>query len=140
MGISMKSWGREDGRRVLSELIARSIPVKVMVMDHEHPGLAAMINTSLPQEDLEAVRRQTSKMGDYFEEIARGSQTFEFRRLRIGVPHFQLIATEETALVLQYMFSRGTGDSPLQQFPGGSPLHRAFHDEFETLWRLNAPA
>lgn len=54
------------------------------------------------------------------------------------MPHFQLILTEETSLVLQYMFSRGTAaDSPLQQFPAGSELHKAFRGEFETLWNTN---
>jgi hypothetical protein len=45
--------------------------------------------------------------------------------------------TEETALVLQDMLSRGTADSPLQQFPAGSELHKAFRGKFEALWNAN---
>jgi hypothetical protein len=138
MGVSLKVWASEDGRRVLGDLIARNIPVKILIMDAESDGLAAMINTNLPAEDLEAVKRQTRRMAQYFQEIAATSApTFEIRKLAKGLPHFQLIITERTALVLQYMFSRGTADSPLQQFPSGSQLHRAFREEFENLWKLN---
>ena len=56
-----------------------------------------------------------------FEEIAR-LPTSRFASSARGMPHFQLIATDATALVLQYMFSRGTADSPLQQFPAGTPF------------------
>src|SRR5215471_15505868 len=111
MGISLKVWASEDGRRVLHDLAARKIPVRILIMDAENPSLAAMINTDLPSEDLEAVKRQTVKMAQYFQEIAaEHSPTFEMRRLAKGLPHFQLIMTEQTALVLQYMFSRRTAD------------------------------
>jgi hypothetical protein len=138
MGVSLKSWGSDDGRRVLQDLNRRRVPVRVLLMDAENPGLAAMINEHLPSEDLGAVKRQTSKMAEYFNGIARESATFKVTRLREGLPHFQLVLTEDTALVLQYMFFRGTGDSPLQQFPGGSQLYQVFLDEFEKLWELNA--
>jgi hypothetical protein len=138
MGISLKTWGSTDGERVLLDLAARRLPVKVLIMHAENPGLAAMINSDLPSEDLEAARRQTERTASYFEGMAGDdAPSFEVRRLRKGLPHFQLIITEETALVLQYMFGRGTADSPLQQFPCGSQLHRAFLDEFDKLWTLN---
>ena len=108
-------------------------------MDAENAGLAPMINAELAAEDLESVKRQTAKMADFFSNIAvkNNAPTFEVRRLLKGLPHFQLIMTEQTALVVQYMFSRGTADSPLQQFPSGSQLHRVFLEEFEMLWKLN---
>jgi hypothetical protein len=138
MGVSLKVWGSDESRRVLLELAERRTSVKVLIMDAENPALASMINTNLPSEDLEAVKRHTARMADYFHGIAaKHADTFEVRRLRRGLPHFQLMITEKTALVLQYMFSRGTADSPLQQFPAGSQLHRAFSEEFQNLWRLN---
>jgi hypothetical protein len=137
LGVSLKSWGVDEGRRVLLHLNKRRITVRVLLMEPEHPGLAAMINARLPSEDLAAVRLQTTKMAGYFRTIASNATTFEVRQLREGMLHFQLILTEKTALVLQYMFSRGTAESPLQQFPAGSDLHRAFREEFETLWNLN---
>lgn len=138
MGISLKVWASEDGRRVLHDLAERGVPVRILIMDADNAGSAAMINTDLPSEDLEAVKRQTGRMAQYFQEIAAKSKlTFEARRLAKGLPHFQLIITEHTALVLQYMFARGTADSPLQQFPAGSQLHRAFLEEFDKLWKLN---
>lgn len=139
MGISLKVWGGDDGRRVLDELVRRPEPinVKVLIMDAEHPALPAVINNRLPAEDVETVRRQTARMARYFAAYAEASNRFEFRTLREGLAHFQLIVTDKTALVLQYMLSRGTTESPLQQLPAGSKLHRAFKEEFEALWALN---
>jgi len=139
MGVSLKVWASHDGQRVLNNLAARKISVRILIMDAENAGLTAMINTELPAEDLESVKRGTEKMVNFFGDIAakNNAPTFEVRRLVKGLPHFQLTVTERTALVLQYMFSRGTADSPLQQFPSGSQLHRAFLEEFEMLWKLN---
>jgi hypothetical protein len=138
MGVSLKSWGNENAKSVLRSVTARGVAVKVLIIDEDHPGLAAMINRRLPSEDLDVVKRQTTKMAEHFLAIAKTMSSFEVRRVREGLPHFQLIVTDDTALVLQYMFSRGTADSPLQQFPAGTPLHIAFKDEFEALWALNA--
>ena len=138
MGVSLKVWATADGQRVLQDLASRRVPVKVLIMDAKNPGLASMINSDLAAEDLEAVKKQTQRMAEYFQGVAVANPaTFEIRRINKGLPHFQLIATEKTVLVLQYMFSRGTADSPLQQFPSGSQLHGAFLDEFDKLWKLN---
>jgi hypothetical protein len=59
-------WALEDGRRVVDDLAGRGVPVRILIMDAENPGLAPMINTDLPSEDLEAVKRQTEKMCQYF--------------------------------------------------------------------------
>ena len=125
MGISLKVWGGDDGHRVLQELVRRPEPIhiKVLIMDAEHPGLPTMINSRLPAQDIDAIRLQTARMARYFAGYAEESKRFEFRTLREGLPHFQLIVTDRTALVLQYMLSRGTHESPLQQLPAGSPLH-----------------
>ena len=77
-------------------------------------------------------------MAKYFARYAESSDRFEFRTLREGLAHFQLIVTDKTALVLQYMLSRATQESPLQQLPAGSQLHRAFKEEFEALWAMNS--
>lgn len=140
MGVSLKVWGSRDAKRGLEMLAERGTPLKVLIMHPEHPGLRAMINGHLAAENLEAVKLQTASMANYFEGLAQRFPKFEVRTLRDGLPHFQLIVTERTALVLQYMFSRGTADSPLQQFPGGSELYDVFKGEFETLWELNDPS
>ena len=102
MGVSLKVWGSDDGRRVLDDLAKRRLPVKVLIMDAQNPGLAAMINTNLPSEDLQAVKLQTARMAEHFRGIAAANaESFEVRQLRQGLPHFQLIVTEKTALVLQ---------------------------------------
>ena len=137
MGVSLRSWGKEDARKVLLSLSARRVPTRILIMEADHPGLDTMINRRLPSEDHEAVKRSTARMADHFANIAKSAPMLQVRRIREGMPHFQLILTEGTALVLQYMFSRSTGDSPLQQFPAGSELHKAFREEFEALWSCN---
>jgi hypothetical protein len=138
MGISLRVWSSRDGQRVLDDLAARRVSVRILIMDGEHASLAAMINTELPSEDLEEVKRETERMIQYFRDIAvKNTPTFEVRRLVKGIPHFQLIVTERTALIFQYMISRTTADSPLLQCSSGSELYRVFLEEFETLWKLN---
>ena len=139
MGASLELWAEEDGRRVLNDLVARRISVRVLIMDPEkNPGLRQMINTDLPTEDPEDVKQKTERMRNYFHRIeVEAGSTLQMRRLVAGLPHFQLMITERTALVLQYMFSRTVPGSPVQQYPSGSQLHRAFLDEFDELWKLN---
>jgi len=138
MGASLEFWAEEDGRRVLNDLVTRRISVKVLIMDPENPALPLMINTDLPTEDLEDVKQKTERMRNYFHRIeVEAGSTLQMRRLVAGLPHFQLIITERTALVLQYMFSRTVPGSPVQQYPSGSQLHRVFLDEFDELWKLN---
>jgi len=138
MGTSLEFWAEEDGRRVLNDLVTRRILVRVLIMDPENPGLPLMINTDLPTEDLEDVKQKTERMHNYFHRIeVKAGSTLQMRRLVAGLPHFQLMITERTALVLQYMFSRTIPGSPVQQYPSGSQLHRAFLDEFDKLWKLS---
>jgi hypothetical protein len=139
MGASLEFWAEEDGQRVLNDLVARRISVKVLIMDPEkNPGLRQMINTDLPTEDPEDVKQKTERMRNYFHRIeVEAGSTLQMRTLVAGLPHFQLMITERTALVLQYMFSRTIPGSPVQQYPSGSQLHRAFLDEFDKLWKLN---
>jgi hypothetical protein len=96
-----------------------------------------MINTQLPAERLDAIKMDIEGMEERFRNITKLNATFQVRTIEKGMPYFQLILTDKTALVLQYMFSRGTQDSPLQQFPRQSELYGAFFQEFEDLWALN---
>jgi len=82
MGVSLKVWAAsDDGRRVLQDLAARRVPVKVLIMDTENPGLDAMINSDLPFEDLQTVKRQTRQMAAYFQSIAAENPSFEMRQM-----------------------------------------------------------
>ncbi len=137
MGISLKSWGKPDAADILEGLNCRGIDTRVLLMTPENPALESMINSELPAQNLSAVRIQIQDMAAYFLERQELWEHFRFRRMRSGMPHFQIVLTDKTALVLQYMFGRGTQDSPLQQFPGLSRLHTVFKQEFEALWQLN---
>ncbi|GAG92940.1 unnamed protein product [marine sediment metagenome] len=98
-----------------------------------------MINERLNSESLSAVREHAKKMASFFNELSGKYKTFESRLMKRGSPHAQLIITDHTALVLQYMYSRGTAESPLLQLPKGTDLYNAYTGEFEDLWQLNSP-
>jgi hypothetical protein len=106
-------------------------------MNPTNPGLDAMINTQLPAERLDAIKMDIQGMEEYFRNITKSNATFQVRAIEKGMPYFQLILTDKTALVLQYMFCRGTQDSPLQRIPRQSELYSAFFQEFEGLWNMN---
>jgi hypothetical protein len=139
MGVSLKIWASIDGQRVLEGLAKRSLPVRILIMNPKNPGLGPMINTKLPTENLDTTKLNTQSMDEYFRNIMKlnTAGSFQVRTIVRGLPHFQLILTDKTALVLQYMFCRGTQDSPLQQFPALSELYKAFFQEFDTLWTMN---
>jgi hypothetical protein len=136
MGVSLKIWGSYDGKRVLASLAER-VPVRVLLMNPANRGLDAMINVQLPAERLDAIKMDIQGMEDHFRNITKLNATFQVRTLEKGIPYFQLILTDKTALVLQYMFCRGTQDSPLQQILRQSELYGAFFQEFEDLWAMN---
>jgi hypothetical protein len=140
MGLSLKIWTSPDGERVLKESAQRGLPTSILIMNANNPGLGPMINTRLPAEELDAVVRQSVKMEEFFRDIIKLNSrygSFQIRTISEGIPYFQLIITDKTALVLQYMFCPGTGDSPLQQFPAGTELYAAFCKEFHYLWDIN---
>ena len=59
------------------------------------------------------------------------------RRIRSAIAQAAECPVVLLKLAGECMFSRGTADSPLQQFPSGSQLHSAFLDEFDKLWKLS---
>lgn len=139
MGIALKYMYEQANREALLELLRHGCKVRMLFMDAENPALISMINTDLASEDLEGVKSVTTKMSTFFEDLAQSEDLLEVRRIRKGMPHFQLVSTDKTTLCLQYMYGRGTSDSPLLLFPSGSSLHNAYHHEFEVLWNSNQP-
>ena len=99
-----------------------------------------MINERQVRESVSAVKSSAAKMGKFFKELAGIYKSFETRLISKGLPHQQLVITDETVLVVQYMYARGTPESPLLQLPKGTDLHDAFVGEFEELWQLNQPS
>jgi hypothetical protein len=139
MGVSLKVWASQDGKRVLTNLVQRGIPVRVLIMNPTNPGLDAIINAKLPTERSDTTKSDIQGMEEYFRNITKLDTTgaFQVRTLEKGMLHFQLILTEKTVLVLQYMFCCGAQDSPLQLIPARSELYRVFYQEFEELWIMN---
>jgi hypothetical protein len=139
MGVALPGWNTEDARKALRSLDLRRVPTRLLVMDGDHPALPAMTEVGLPSHTAESVKRTTAAVLASFDDIARTAPSLEVRRLRRGMPHFQLIVTDKTALVLQYVCSRLSDSSPFQAYSFKTELHAAFRDEFELLWNANAP-
>jgi putative hemolysin len=125
MGVSLKVWRLSDGKRVLASLAER-VPVRVLIMHPNNPGLQSMINPQLSGQRLDALKMDIQEMEESFRSIAKLNPSFQFRVLEKGMPYFQLILTDKTALVLQYMFCRETQDSHLQYVPRQSELYALF--------------
>ena len=137
LGISLRAWAYKDSIKVLEELGERGIRTRIMIMHSENPALGAMINEDLARESTQSIKDHVNRMAAFFSKMADKYPSFEFRVIQKGTPHAQLIITDYTALILHYMYSRGTEESPILQFPGGTTLHEVFLDEFEELWRIN---
>ena len=140
MGISLSSWALKESRDVLNDLGARGVKTRILTMDPDNPALQQMINERQVRESVSAVKGSALRMGKFFGELTDTHKSFDTRLIRKGLPHQQLVITDETVLVVQYMYARGTPESPLLQLPKGTELHDAFVGEFEELWRLNQPS
>ena len=139
MGVALPAWRSEDARKALRSLDQRRVPTRILVMDEAHPGLEVIMNAGLPSEGADGLRRTTAAVMKMFAEIQQTAASLEVRRLRRGMPHFQLVMTERIALVVQYLCSRSTEGSPLQAYSSKTELHEVFLAEFNQLWDANAP-
>lgn len=136
-GISLKSWAKKDAKKLLLKKAEQNCRIRILIMHEENPTLPGIINEDLPGQSLTTIKEQLRDMVDYFNELAGQSDCIQVKQIKKGVPNFQLILTDQNALCLQYLYSRQGNESPLLQYPAGSPLYGVLADEFETIWDLN---
>ncbi len=139
LGISLSSWASRASIDVLNDLGNRRVETRILTMDPDNPALEYIINEELILENLAECRNKVASMAEFFTDMTEKFPTFETRVMKRGLPHNQIIITDHTNLVLQYMFSRGTDESPLLQFPHDTELYNVYLEEFEDLWKLNKP-
>lgn len=139
MGISLTSWKLKASRDVLENLGIRKVRTRILTMDPGNPALPHMINEGRTSATLTSVKESATRMNKFFQSLVETYDCFETRIISSGLPHVQLIITDETALVVQYMYARGTPESPMLQLPKDTELYGVFADEFEELWQLNQP-
>ena len=140
MGICLLSWKRQASIEVLDELGKRKVATRILTMHPDNSALEHMINDNLTESSLETTRQIAGEMEIFFKDLAQKYPSFEARTIKKGLSYNQLIITDTTALILQYMFSRNTGESPLLKIPRETELCKVFSGEFENLWELNEPA
>lgn len=140
MGISLTSWKLQNSKRVLADLGERKVTTRILIMNPDNPALPHLINENETSTSLTNVKESAHRMAKYFRDISQKYASFELRLISRGLPHAQLTITDTTALLIQYMYSRGTPESPLLQIPKGTELYDAVVQEFEVLWQLNQPS
>ena len=140
MGISLQAWRDRPSSQCLKDVAATGCRVRILIMHEDHPALASVINEELPIQRLEGIRTQIRDMHHHFSQMAKSHPTLEVRKIVHGLVHNQLTLTDRKVLLLQYFFSRIGSDSPLLEYPAGSPLYDVVSEEFNLLWERNAPA
>ena len=103
MGIALRYMNEQANQEALLDRVRNGCKVRMLLMDAENPALISMINADLASEDLEAVKTFTAKMASYLEKLAQSEQLLDVRRIMRGMPHFQLVSTDQTTLCLQYI-------------------------------------
>lgn len=139
MGITLRSYKGKAFRDALNEKAKNGCKTRVLVMHPENPALPQLINTSLDDESLDDITQAAKTMYIYFADLAEEYRHFEVRQILRGSPHFQLVRSDQYAMTTLYLYRGSPNDGPLLRCPHGSKLYRSFADEFEAVWKANAP-
>lgn len=140
MGISLHSWPRsEEIRELLARRADAGCTVRVLVMDADNPALKLLFGHGLGDRALDTVRRDLAMTQAFFAGIAAGHPGLELRTIRHGVPHCQLTRTDDALLFIPYLNSQPTAYSPVWRCEQRSGLYQRLTQEFDALWRANAP-
>jgi len=137
-GISLHAWTRYRGiRKVLLERAEQGCDIRLMIMSPENPALSHLLNESDGISSLERVQSGIERAFDFFQDVASQSPLINIRRVSRGSIHNQVLVNDSRLVLIPYMFSRATFQSPLVLTDCSSPLHEAFEREFDALWDAN---
>lgn len=140
MGIHLGPWrGGKGFSRLLAKKAEGGCAVRIMLMHPDNPTLPHLINEDLTDVDLDVVIREINEMADYFSRIAAKSDNIEVRQIQHGTLHCQTTRTDQYGVYLPYLYSRRRRFCPLWQCKARSALYELVLEEFEGLWRVNAP-
>jgi hypothetical protein len=140
MGIGLSGWGSAHARETMLEKAAAGCSIRVMVVDADNAALPHSINEELEDEGIDLLRRRIAGMYEVFETLAQQSENIQVRTITTGCPHMQVARTDRSAVCIPYMYSDQPGNSPLIRCNADHELYKAVAQEFESLWRANAPA
>ena len=140
MGISLGAWRRGMGfRDELMQKAQGGCAIRIMLMHRDNPALPEMINRLISEESLKAVVHEIDAMEQFFSGVILPDCEVQVRQIRQGCPHFFLARSDHRVVFVQYLYSAKSGYSPLWECTTASPLYTLMAQEFEALWRVNAP-
>ncbi len=151
MGFTLKGWSKGiDFELEIRRLIERGVQVRVLIIDHLHPHLDGFIrDDQLNPERRRRIRAELEESLLYFAgiqerlmQLVKPPQKgkFRVRAVRAGKMNCSLCRIDDDVIVIPYLTSVGTAQSPLLAIHGtSSELFRLFESEFEELWSLNEP-
>ncbi len=140
MGISLGSWRRtREFSQVLKEKAAAGCQARILLMHKDNPTLRHLINDAIPEARYSSVINEIDEVFSYFSDIAKQEPNVEIRQMLRGCPHCQLTRFDQRAMFIPYLYSERSHYSPLWEVPQGSPLYAVMAQEFESLWKANAP-
>jgi hypothetical protein len=98
-----------------------------------------MINPEIDEYGWQDLVREVDTMFEFFSRLAGAAPNVQVRQIRHGCVHLQITRGDELAVATQYLYSERSRHSPLLRAERSSPLYQTFANEFEALWRANAP-
>ncbi len=142
LGVSMRGWTQY--RELMDEFQRasdRNVKVRIMIMDSENDALPVWLNTHhTTSNSVRIVQEMISEANKIYEDLAARSENIIFRKLKRGIPHQQLVRSDQEMCVVMYLFSANTPQSPLILAHYDDPIYKSCFSEFEYLWHLNAPS
>ena len=141
MGTSLTTFRRQKGfRDLLLKKAADGCKVRVLMLHPDNPVFGLVRDPALAEEGLSQTVSRIAEGWAYYSEMARQSPNVQVREMRRGCPHCQMTRTDQYAVVTPYLYSETTSYCPLMRFPRATGFYPMFAQEFESLWRANAPA
>ncbi len=137
-GLSLGSWANSESFGSLERALERGVKVRMLLVDSEHPMLDNLINPRLALQSAAKIREQIEGTCPRFRDLSDRFRNAEIRVLKQGMLTSALLVTDKVALVVQYLYSLESGNSPLFRYPRATTLHGVALGEFNSLWEANA--
>jgi len=139
MGISLTAWKRNKGfAQRLRQKAQSGCRVRILLMDPANPAMDSLFNPAIPELNSKQVERDIESMCEYLDLISQECENVEVRQIRTGVPRIHLTCNDDRAVVITYLYSERSGDSPLWECNSDSQLYGTLRQEFQAFWQANA--
>lgn len=136
-GIVLQQWTTRRMCAAMTDKARQGCHIRMMAMDPENPAFAAMINDHSGTVLAERLATQIRLVERTMNELQATSDHIQFKLVRRGTLHQQLVLSDRTAAARLLWYATGNSDAPIVYTERPSPLADMFQAEFDGLWRLN---